>query len=95
MSLGIWCVCPSKLMVFDRFELDQEQISHHGSDRGVGKALICFTDGGQLDRYVIATTATSLPASYWNCETVEVRQLLDGGIAHVQVRVPYSHVFDR
>lgn len=38
-----------------------------------------------LDGYVVVTT-TNMPVGRQNLETVEARQLIDGGRAHVQVR---------
>lgn len=42
--------------------------------------------GGRLDGYVIATSITG-PPSTRNSETVETRQLIDGGNGHIQVRI--------
>jgi len=49
------------------------------------RTVASLGDRGGLDGYVIATTTTGSPPTR-NCETVEVRQIIDGGSGHIQVR---------
>lgn len=83
------------------FKLDEEKVaparpwnlSPEGAG-GVNQVKVCLGDDGQLDGYVVATT-TCGPGGRESIETVEVRQLVDGGQAHIQVRKGgrRSHVF--
>eukprot|EP00903_Cladosiphon_okamuranus_P009025 g8631.t1 len=68
----------------ERFKLDQEQIHHSGSDGGIRRTSASLGVGGRLDGYVIATTTSAPPPSNRHSETIEARQLLDGGHAHIQ-----------
>lgn len=69
-----------------RFKLDQEQVARSGSDGGVRRTSASLGVGGRLDGYVIATTTSAPPPGNTNSETIEARQLLDGGHGHIQVR---------
>lgn len=69
-----------------RFKLDQEQVARSGSHGGVRRTLASLGVGGRLDGYVVATTASAPPPGNTNSETIEARQLLDGGHGHIQVR---------
>eukprot|EP00752_Nemacystus_decipiens_P011423 g10144.t1 len=68
----------------ERFKLDREQISRCGFDGGVRRTSASLGVGGRLDGYVIATTTSAPPPSNRESETIEARQLLDGGHGHIQ-----------
>lgn len=73
-----------------RFELGQERLtprraSSGNTNRGGNLAIASLADGGQLDGFVVATTTVG-PTGTPSQDTLEVRQLIDGGLAHSQVR---------
>lgn len=78
-----------------RFELDEEQVTPArpwnrpqdgggGGGGGVNQVTVSLGESEQLDGYAVATT-TSAPNGRPTVETVEVRQLTDGGLTHIQV----------
>ncbi|CAM9463362.1 unnamed protein product [Ectocarpus sp. 12 AP-2014] len=78
----------------ERFELDEEQVTPTrpwnrpqdgggGGGGGVNQVTVSLGESEQLDGYVVATT-TSAPNGRPSVETVEVRQLTDGGLTHIQ-----------
>lgn len=74
-----------------RFELNQEHVAPRRSiygtiSDGANQIIASLAEGGQTDGYLIATT-TAGPSGEPTQESVEVRQLAHGGLAHTQVRV--------
>ncbi|CAM9682754.1 unnamed protein product [Pylaiella littoralis] len=67
----------------ERFLLDQEQVSRTRSGEGLKQAMASLGNDNSLDGYVVVTT-TNMPVGRQNLETVEARQLIDGGRAHIQ-----------
>ncbi|CAN0365376.1 unnamed protein product, partial [Ectocarpus sp. 12 AP-2014] len=74
----------------ESFKLDEEKVTParpwNLSPEGAGgfnQVKVCLGDDGQLDGYVVATT-TCGPGGRESIETVEVRQVVDEGQAHIQ-----------
>ena len=70
-----------------RFELDEERVSPTRTGDGVNHVTASLGDGSRLDGYVIVST-TSTHCGRQTLETIEARQLIDGGRAHIQVKQP-------
>ncbi|CAM9243433.1 unnamed protein product, partial [Ectocarpus sp. 13 AM-2016] len=77
-----------------RFQLNEEHVTparpwnrppDGGGGGGGGRNLVTVSlgDSGELDGYVVAST-TCAPNGTPTVETVEVRQLTDRGLTHVQ-----------
>lgn len=69
----------------DRFEVDRERVIPR-PDGCVSQATVSLGDRERLDGYVVVTTV-STPRGRLILETVEARQLLEGGLAHIQVHL--------
>lgn len=67
-----------------RFELDEERVIPTRSGDGVNRVTASLGDGARLDGYVVVST-TCAHCGRHTLETVEARQLIDGGRAHIQV----------
>lgn len=65
------------------FHLEQEKVTH--TRFGPKRSKASLGDGGEMDCIVIAST---MPTAGGEVEQVEVRQVLDEGLVHVQVKVP-------
>lgn len=67
-----------------RFVLNQEKVTPARSGEGNNHATASVRDGPRLDGYVLVTN-TSAPSGQRTLQTVETRQLIDDGRAHIQV----------
>ena len=67
-----------------RFELDEERVCPTRSGDGVNHVTASLGDGARLDGYVVVSI-TSAHSGRQTLETIEARQLIDGGRAHIQV----------
>lgn len=67
-----------------RFELDEERASPTRSGDGVNHVTASLGDGSRLDGYVVVSTTSAL-CGRQTLETIEARQLVDGGRSHIQV----------
>lgn len=67
----------------EMFELDEERVTPCRSGDGVNHITASLGDGARLDGYVIVSI-TSTNCGRQTLETIEARQLIDGGSAHVQ-----------
>lgn len=66
-----------------RFELDEEQVDPRPGG-GLYSTTVSLGNEERLDGYVVVSTITA-PGGGICLETVEARQLVEGGLAHVQV----------